>query len=51
MLDQQSLPSSERVFWCERVTYRSMGADEIAEVSRHMALDPAEDLLPEQPQR
>ncbi|MET9921706.1 hypothetical protein ABZZ04_32215 [Streptomyces sp. NPDC006435] len=42
MLDQQPLPSATRVFWCERVTYRTMEADEIAEVSRHMALDPAE---------
>lgn len=42
MLDRQPSQSAKRVFWCERVTYHSMEADEIAEVSRHMALDAAE---------
>ncbi|RPK74607.1 hypothetical protein [Streptomyces sp. ADI95-17] len=42
MREQQPVPSAARVFRCERVTYRTMEADEITEVSRHMALDPAE---------
>lgn len=42
MREQQPEHSATRVFWCERVTYRTMEADEIAEVSRRMALDPAE---------
>ncbi|WP_405715132.1 MULTISPECIES: hypothetical protein [unclassified Streptomyces] len=42
MSEQPPVSSATRVFWCERVTYRTMEADEIAEVSRHMALDPAE---------
>ncbi|MER5359195.1 hypothetical protein [Streptomyces sp. NPDC002785] len=29
-------------YWCERVTYRSMEADEVADVSRSTAADPAE---------
>ncbi|MET8742709.1 hypothetical protein [Streptomyces sp. NPDC004728] len=41
MSEQPPVPPATRVFWCERVTYRTMEADEIAEVSRHMALDPA----------
>lgn len=39
---QRPAPSATRVFWCERVTYRTLETDEIAEVSRHMALEPAE---------
>ncbi|MGW1844763.1 hypothetical protein [Streptomyces sp. NPDC001966] len=42
MSEQPPVTPATRVFWCERVTYRTMEADEIAEVSRHMALDPAE---------
>ncbi|MFF2013318.1 hypothetical protein ACFVWY_30235 [Streptomyces sp. NPDC058195] len=43
MLDcRHPTPSATRVFWCERVVYRTSEADEIAEVSRHMACDPAE---------
>ncbi|MCT2545693.1 hypothetical protein [Streptomyces atratus] len=42
MREQQPVPSATRVFWYERVTYRTMEADEIADVSRHMALDAAE---------
>ncbi|MGW3089999.1 hypothetical protein [Streptomyces sp. NPDC001108] len=43
MLDRQRPASSvTRVFWCERVTYRTLAADEIAEVFQHRALDPAE---------
>lgn len=41
MSEQPPVPPATRVFWCERVTYRTMEADEIAEVSRHMVLDPA----------
>ncbi|MCX5341983.1 hypothetical protein [Streptomyces atratus] len=29
-------------FWCERVTYRSIEADEVGDVSRSTAADPAE---------
>lgn len=42
MREQQPVPPATRVFWCERVTYRTMEADEITDVSRHMALAPAE---------
>ncbi|MFB6871110.1 hypothetical protein [Streptomyces sp. NPDC056323] len=41
MSEQPPVPPVTCVFWCERVTYRTMEADEIAEVYRHMALDPA----------
>lgn len=42
MHDPQPTSPATRTFWCERVTYRTMEADAIADVSRHMALDPAE---------
>ncbi|GGV90125.1 hypothetical protein GCM10015535_45430 [Streptomyces gelaticus] len=42
MPDQQPVPSVTRVFWCERVIYRTVETDEIAKVSRHLALDPSE---------
>ncbi|MFF2330139.1 MULTISPECIES: hypothetical protein [unclassified Streptomyces] len=42
MREQKPAPSATRVFWCERVTYRTMEADEITDVSRYMALEAAE---------
>ncbi|WP_328377692.1 hypothetical protein OHB13_17080 [Streptomyces sp. NBC_00440] len=31
-----------RAFWCERITYCTMGADDVADVARYAATAPAE---------
>lgn len=36
------VPHPARAFWCERITYRTMDADDVADVARYAAAAPAE---------
>ncbi|MET9484819.1 hypothetical protein [Streptomyces sp. NPDC006638] len=35
-------PSATRAFWCEQTTYDSLHGDDISQISRHSATNPAE---------
>lgn len=36
------VPHPTRAFWCERITYRTMDADDVADVARYAVTVPAE---------
>ncbi|MFJ5291208.1 MULTISPECIES: hypothetical protein [unclassified Streptomyces] len=36
------VPHPTRAFWCERITYRTMDADDVADVARYAVSAPAE---------